>query len=150
MVATLVRPVGRDRSNKVLNSLVQEHILAIVSDGRIHETPEIVEQLMPVLKPIIDKMGRFLDGDVKLAPAEILVKSRITRVMTRMVRYGLLEDIRVRFVKGTRVFSVALPGARNTGITAINSAYPWRDTLEGFQRQARYYLETKQFDKMGL
>jgi hypothetical protein len=66
-----------------------------------------------------------------------------------MVEDGRLVQVSVKNVMGTVVTTVVLP------VTSCDTAAPaplvgHRATLEAFQRAAKHYLDTRQFERMGL
>lgn len=149
----MVSSSQRTKRNKGLNTRVQTLVLDIVGDGELHDTTEIAAKLMPEIKAATEATGtRFSDGDVKMASTEVLVRSRITRVIRGMVAAGLIVVAHAKIIRGARIFVIGLPNckAQTKPQVELSPEVSWRDTLEGFQRQARYYLETKQFDRMGL
>lgn len=143
--------MSRTARKRIIHTFVAERVMAAVSDHEVHDSPRIAAQIAPALIKLIEEVDRVHPGEKEAeVPTAIRAKNWFTRIVRDMIHKGVVEEARFRVVKGQKIISIALPGVLGAGMPGRQDVFNWRDTLEGFQRQARFYLETKQFDKMGL
>lgn len=122
---------------------------------------------MNCLEYVFDRVLKLLEEHGNMATPDIInviapeVKQKYMQRSEDSIVRDYVKDALHKMRVKKRVYTVGFKAMRHMTTTnrclivglspkppAISSSY--QETLEAMQRQARYYLETRQFDKMGL